>query len=135
MSGAAADSDFFKIFSYKLLQGNTATALNGPDKIAISRKMAENFFGSANAAINKTIRYNNSSVFLISAVFENIPVNSSDQFDYVVNWPFHVKDVGWLTDWVLRHPKTYISLFPGASAARVEMKIKNFMDVYVTKEK
>ena len=73
--GASADSDFFKIFSYKLLQGNAVTALNRPDDIAISRSMAENFFGSPRAAINKTIRMDNKKDFLVTAVFENIKNN------------------------------------------------------------
>jgi len=135
MRGGAADSDFFKLFDYKLLQGTASTALDGPDKIAISRKMAEEFFGSADAAINKSILYNNSKSFVISAVFENIPSNSSDQFDYLVNYPFYLKTVDWVTDWVLRGPKTYISLFHGSSPERLNARIKNFMDAYLGKEK
>ena len=42
--GNSAGADFFKIFSYRLLQGNAATALNTPTSIAISQKMAVDFF-------------------------------------------------------------------------------------------
>jgi len=52
-SGNFAGADFFKIFSYPLLQGTAETALNEPGNIAISKKMAVNFFGSAEAAINR----------------------------------------------------------------------------------
>lgn len=135
MNGAAADSDFFKIFDYKVIQGQTNTILTNPDEIVISRKMAENFFGSAASAINKTIRYNDSKDFRISAVYENIPKNSSDQFDYVLNWHFHLNDVGWLNDWIYRTPKTYVSLVPGTNPASIDTKIKNFLDSYITKGK
>src|SRR6516164_1971322 len=53
-----ADSDFFKVFNYPLLEGTAATALAGTDDMAISRDMAERFFGSPEAAFGKTIRYN-----------------------------------------------------------------------------
>ena len=57
--GNFAGQDFFKMFSYSLLQGNAITALQTPVDIAISQKMAEDFFGSAAEAIGKTIRYQN----------------------------------------------------------------------------
>ena len=57
--GNYAGADFFKIFSYPLLQGDASTALKSPVDIAISRKMAEDFFGSAEEAMGKSIRYQN----------------------------------------------------------------------------
>src|SRR6478609_446580 len=40
MQGSFAGEDFFKMFSYHLVQGKAATALNAPNVIAISRRMA-----------------------------------------------------------------------------------------------
>ena len=50
MDGVFAGSDFFTMFSYPLLQGTPKTVLNGTVSIAISRRMAEEFFGSAGNA-------------------------------------------------------------------------------------
>ena len=72
-NGNHAGQDFFKIFSYRLLQGNAATALQTPLDIAISKKMAEEFFGSPEKAIGKTIRYQNNKDLKITAVFDNVP--------------------------------------------------------------
>ncbi|HMI61904.1 MAG TPA: Gfo/Idh/MocA family oxidoreductase [Puia sp.] len=83
-----ADSDFFKIFNYPLLQGTAFSALASSDDIAISRKMAESFFGSAQAAFGKPIRRNNGAVFKVSAVFDNLPEGTSQRFDYVLNWKY-----------------------------------------------
>ena len=74
--GLYADSDYFKMFSYPLLQGNAVTALNSPAAISISDKMARRFFGSADAAIGKTIRYQNRRDFTVKAVFADLPENS-----------------------------------------------------------
>ncbi|PUZ26851.1 FtsX-like permease family protein [Chitinophaga costaii] len=135
MQGAAADTDFFKIFDYKILQGRSANLLASPDEIMISRKMAVDFFGSVPAALNKMIRYNNSLFFRVSAVYENMPATSSDKFDFVQNWTFHLNAVGWLKEWIYRTPRTYLTLVPGADPAKVEGKIKNFLDTYITQGK
>jgi len=57
--GNHAGADFFKMFSFTLLQGKAESALSSPLSIAISRKMANDFFGSPEEAIGKTIRYAN----------------------------------------------------------------------------
>ncbi|HEX6426502.1 MAG TPA: ABC transporter permease, partial [Niastella sp.] len=43
-----ADSSFFKIFSFKLLQGNAHTALKEPYSIVLSESAAKKYFGKAN---------------------------------------------------------------------------------------
>jgi ABC-type antimicrobial peptide transport system permease subunit len=135
LDGASADTDFFKIFDYTLLEGNPKSLLQNPDEIVISRRMAESFFGSASAAMNKSIRYNDNLNFRVSGVFENIPARSSDQFDYVLNWPFHLKDVDWLDRWIYRTPRTYLTLRAGTDPAKVEAKIKNFLSSYIEQNK
>ncbi|MBS1528039.1 MAG: ABC transporter permease [Bacteroidetes bacterium] len=130
LNGAAADSDVFKMFSYKLLEGDAKTALNTPSSIAISRKMAEDFFGSPQAAIGKTIRYENKETFNITAVFENVPENSSIKFEYLINWFQYLKENGWAKDWGNNGPRAFIQLRPDANPAAFDKKITHFMDAY-----
>src|ERR1700761_698667 len=89
--GAAADSDFFKMFSYPLIQGDEKNALNSPLSISISNKMAVDFFGSAQAAMGKTIRFEDKQDFMVTAVFADVKANSSLKFDYVYNWIYFLK--------------------------------------------
>src|SRR5258706_3433950 len=44
-----ADSTFFRIFSIRLLEGNSRTALNQPAGIAISKHIADKYFPNTNA--------------------------------------------------------------------------------------
>jgi len=134
--GSYADIDFFKMFSYPLLEGNTASALNTPNGIAISRKMAEQFFGSPEKAINKTIRYENNESLVVTAVFENIPANSSQQFDFLRNWQDYTKQNAWVSSWGSSSPYTLIQLRKDADPVKVEAKIKDFIQQYTpgTKE-
>jgi hypothetical protein len=49
--GAYAGEDFFKLFSFPLLQGNASAALTQPAGIAISKSLAVKLFGGSAAAV------------------------------------------------------------------------------------
>ena len=130
LEGNAAGADYFKMFSYPLLQGNAQNALNTPVSIAISRKMAEEFYGSPQVAMGKTIRMDNSKNLTITAVFENIPANVSERFEFLTNWKVFSDNNTWVLDWGNQGPSTFIVLKPGADPALVEKKIVHFADSY-----
>ncbi len=131
MQGTRAGVDFFKMFSYKLLHGTPETALNTPHSLAVSRKMAETFFGSTQAAMGKTIRFDNRKDLMVSAVFDDLPAKSTHQFDYLLNWEAWVAEDPLLEKWGANFVQTYIQLRPGADAAKVERKISKFLDAYI----
>ncbi|HEV8284634.1 MAG TPA: ABC transporter permease [Chitinophagaceae bacterium] len=129
-NGNHAGQDFFKMFSYPLLEGNAITALKTPSDIAISKKMAEEFFGSPAEAIGKTIRYQNNKDFKITAVFDNVPQNSTAQFDYILNWQSFLENNSWAKDWTNNGPPCYIMLRQDTDAKAFETRIVRFLDNY-----
>ncbi|MFT4033569.1 MAG: ABC transporter permease [Siphonobacter sp.] len=133
MGGMFADTDFFRMFSYPLLLGTPQTALTEPNVVAISRKMAENFFGSPEKAMGQIIRFDNKEALKVTAVFENMPANSSHQFDFFRSWEDFIQQNKWVNNWSNTSPSTYIQLRPGADAAKVEAKIKDFIYRYQPK--
>ena len=130
ITGNSAGEDYFKMFSYPLLEGSSASALNTPVSIAISRTMAEEFFGSPHAAIGKTIRIDNSKNLTVTAVYENQPANVSERFDFLTNWKVFTDNNTWALDFGNQGPSTFIQLKPGADPAAVEKKIVRFLDTY-----
>jgi putative ABC transport system permease protein len=56
--GIVADSSFFKVFPYKIIQGNAATALNKPNAIVITRELSQKLFGNDNP-VGKIIKLYN----------------------------------------------------------------------------
>ncbi len=128
--GNHAGQDFFQMFTYPMLQGDATTALQSPVGIAVSKKMAEDFFGSPQQAIGKTIRYNNKRDLEITAVFDNVPASSSLQFDYILNWHIFLEDNSWTKDWTNNGPFTCIMLRKGTDAKAFENKITRFLDKY-----
>ncbi len=123
LEGSRAGKDFFKMFSYPLIAGSPASALSDMKGIAISRKMAEAFFGTASNAMGKTIRYENSQDFMVSAVFENLPLESSMHFDFLFNWDAQKK----LLQWASNDFQSYVELIPGANVKAVEASINRFL--------
>lgn len=128
--GTAAYPDLFKMFSYPLLQGNAQSALSSPVSMAISHKMANQFFGSPQAAMGKTIRYKNKRDFSITAVFEDMPENTSRRFDYLMNWQAFTAEYPWAGAWDISGPRTFVMLRKDANAALVERKLTHFVDTY-----
>jgi len=77
------DPSFINIFSYPLIKGDPATALQQPDAILLTQAMATKYFGNENP-IGKIIRKDNTENVIVTGVLANIPANSDLQFDFIM---------------------------------------------------
>ncbi len=132
--GNFAGPDFFNIFSFKLIEGNAHSALATPLTIAISKKMAEDFFGSASNALGKGMRYENRKDLVVGAVFENPGPNSTKQFDFIMHWEAFLEGNEWARDWGNNGPNTYLVLNEGTDVEAFRAKIKDFIALYHKEE-
>jgi ABC-type antimicrobial peptide transport system permease subunit len=98
--------------------------------MVVSRKMASDFFGSPEEAMGKSIRYENQKNYIIRGVFENLPANTSDKFDYLISWQSFLEDNAWAKQWDNNSPRTYIMLRADANPVLVENKIRDFLKGY-----
>ncbi len=131
MKGSRASPQFFKLFSFDVLEGQSDNALLDRSHIAISRKMAEIFFGSPAEAINQTIRYQNEKDLIVSLVFEDIGDESSLKFDYLTNWDAWVDGDEFKPSWGHFGTQTYVKLKAGADPLAVEEKMKSILSNYL----
>jgi putative ABC transport system permease protein len=98
--GMFADSVFFKMMSYHFVKGNAATALLQPNSIVITQQLAGILFGDADP-INKVIKRNDKTELMVTGIIENVPVNSTFQFDFILPWKVFesespdIKNYGW----------------------------------------
>ncbi|MES2113288.1 MAG: ABC transporter permease [Bacteroidota bacterium] len=123
LEGSRAGGDFFNMFSYKLVAGSPANVLNDIKSIAISRAVAKTFFGSPKKAMGQSMRFENKLNFSVTGVFEDIPSNSSLQFDFLVSWEAQEK----LIDFASSDVKTYIQLAKNADMTKTEAKITSYL--------
>ena len=77
-----ADSNFFRVFNFPFIKGDSEKALQNPEGIVITEEIAMKYFGSTDV-IEKTIRKNNKDDFTVTGVIANIPDNSHLKFDFV----------------------------------------------------
>ncbi len=130
VEGTGAGAGLFSMFSYPLLQGTPKNALSSPVNIAISKKTADQFFGSPQNAMGKTIRFDNKRNFTVTAVFKDLPANAARKFDYAISWQAWQQDHPSAKEWNNSGPLTYILLRADAYPASVNKKLTHFLDAY-----
>jgi len=130
LEGTRVSPEFFQMFDYPILAGDPVKALQDPSNIVISRKMAIIFFGNVEDALNKTIRVEDKKDVKVAAVFEDIS-NSSDVFDYVMNWQNLIDDNPLVRQWEITWTQTYIQLNEDVKVESLELQMRPFLDKYL----
>lgn len=77
-----ADPAFLDVFSYPLVRGDHATALNQVDAVLITQEMAAKYFGKEDP-VGKVIRKDNKENVVVTGVLADVPANSDLQFDVI----------------------------------------------------
>lgn len=121
-----ADSTLFDIFTYPLLKGEVKTALEEPNKIILTEKTAEKYFGDANP-IGKTL-LSGDKTYEVTGVIEDVPNNSHFKFDALASTDNLPKDIG---SWGNFGVFTYL-LFPENTDVKAfEKKMQSMYDRYM----
>jgi len=122
------DPSFFRIFSFKTLEGNLDEALNSPTSLVITRRIAKKYFGTARNIVGKVLKLNNRSDFKINAVIEDVPANSHIEFD--IMGPISIlRRVGYdLNSWSRYVTMTYLQLQKNVSYQEVNQKIAKIIE-------
>ncbi|WP_020594760.1 ABC transporter permease [Spirosoma panaciterrae] len=115
--GHFATDDFFGVFDLPTLYGNPKAALHQTNQIVITRKVAEKFFPNGQA-VGKTLQLDNDKFYVVGAVIDNLPANSTLQFDWLVNWKVQEQD--WMKKWGNNSFYTYVRLKPHTTVAQAQ---------------
>ncbi len=129
--GHYADSAFFQLFTFPLLQGNPATVLADPTSVAISAGLAERLFGTdwqAGSVLGRALTINHGKDFTIAGVFEDVPDASSLQFEILLPVQEFVDQNEWLYHWGNSSLRIVARLKEGASSAALNEKIAKMID-------
>jgi len=114
-SGQYAGKDYFNIFSYKLLDGAKDQVLADKSAIVISEDLAMRLFDRTDGLIGKIIQLEHDKQFHISGVFERIPDQSSEKFDFVLSFDYMKEVAPWVTKWNNLGPHNYVLLKEGTN--------------------
>ncbi len=121
--GLFVSPDFFKMFSFPLVQGSPEKAIADPGTIVISERAAKRIFGAMNP-IGQVLRTERRWEFAVAGVLRNIPSQSHIPFvDYLVNFS-HLEKMGRdLSRWSDISFFTYIMLDHNADVRQVARKM------------
>lgn len=125
-----ATPEFFQLFSFPLIAGNSNAALANPYSVVISRAMQEKYFPDGQA-LNKTLVMADTLQFVVTGVMENIPSNSHIQADMLVSFSTYQKLESFSFDegWGNINMRNYVLLKEGVDEQAFFEKAKNiYMD-------
>ncbi|WP_161889104.1 ABC transporter permease [Pontibacter russatus] len=126
VNGRYTDPEFFEVFSFPLLYGDSTQVLQQPHSVVISETVARQFFDSPEEAMGKMFKVDNSKSYKVTGVMQDVPKNSSMQFDYVMPVDDWINSPGndWLKEWGSNALRTFLLLQPGTDIAALNEKVK-----------
>ncbi|QEC52441.1 putative ABC transport system permease protein [Anseongella ginsenosidimutans] len=89
-----ADSNFFKVFPYRIVQGNAATALTKPNAMVLSTAVAKKLFGDA-PAVGKMVRVYDAFDCEVTALMETPDKPSYLDVQLVYRPPYPESNYHW----------------------------------------
>lgn len=127
-----ADSSFFTFFSFPLLRGNPATALDDPHSIVLSETTARKYFGDSDP-LGKMIRMDDEYTLRVTGVCRDIPTNSHLSFDLIM--PISLFTTAeWFNVWMNNNNFTYVLLDEHTGKEELEARFPTFMEKHLKKD-
>ncbi|HEX6224335.1 MAG TPA: ABC transporter permease [Chryseolinea sp.] len=84
-TGGYVSASFFRMFTFPLVHGDVETAMQGLTSAVITERTARKIFGDDwSSAIGRTITVDHTKQYTIAGVAEDVPENSSIQFDILL---------------------------------------------------
>lgn len=125
--GFSVGPDFFRIFSYPLVQGRAEQVLTDKLSIVISESLARKLFRDADQAVGKVVEVQHDKSFTVTGVFADLPAASSLQFEFVTSFELFQDENPWVKEWDNNGPSTVLTLHAGVDANAFAEKIKDFI--------
>jgi len=123
-----ADPAFFDVFSFLFIKGNPKTALEENYSVVLTENMAKKYFGSEDP-IGKTLTLNNELDIQVTGVIENVPSQSSLQFDCIAPYLLRfAPDFKEPEHWGGNPLETYILLHKNIDHVELEKKITSIVE-------
>jgi putative ABC transport system permease protein len=124
----AADSNFFDVFSIRLLKGESKKVLKTISDVVVTEQTARRYFGDADP-VGKTLTLFNRE-YRVTGVCEDVPENSHMKFDFLTKWDsdFFARDAG--ENFTTFSAHVYVLMKPGTDPRALEAKFPKMVDTY-----
>jgi len=122
---AVADSNFFKVFDFRLLKGDPNTVLKNPSSVVLSESEAKRFFGNANPLGQSLTMSRIKFRATVTGVMQDLPVNSHLKVRMIYSADTLNADQS--QQWGNYGNNIYLLLRPSASVAGLQAKFPAFL--------
>ncbi|GEO09216.1 ABC transporter permease [Segetibacter aerophilus] len=126
-NGRYAESSVFSMFTLPFIHGNAASAFAERYSIVLTEKAAAKFFGDTKDAVGKTVRVDNKQDFVVSGVVQDLPSNSTLQFEWLMPYDIWFQQSPWAHEWGNSSISTYVELKTGASPETINKQLYNYI--------
>jgi len=129
------DPAFFEMFSFSFLYGNSTSPLAAPGNVVLTEKTAKKLFGESNP-VGKSLEVKideKFESFVVSAVAQNIPSNSSLSFGILLPFEKYAMTENGresATRWHRSSMQTFVELRPGSGLASDADRMAQFFLKY-----
>lgn len=125
-----ADSTFFEVFTFPLVEGSPEKALSAPNSVVLTRSTARKYFGNTEV-LGKTIIVNEKD-YTVTGLIEDLPTNSTIQFDLLGS--FSSLRASHEQIWWSANYQTFITLRKGADLVGLESKTQEMINKELASE-
>ena len=121
--GRYVEPDFLHMFTHPLIVGDRNKVLQDQSAVALSASVAKKLFGDAESAMGETVKLNHEKLLVVRGVFEDVPENSTQEFEILLPYEPYLEENEWLRSWGSNSPPTAVLLRAGTDPAAVDEKI------------
>ena len=131
-----ADSTFFDVFDYPMLQGDPTRALSAPNTMVISESLAKRVAGDE-PVMGKTIRFQWGQQYYnatITGILRDLPSQTHLHIEALVSWETQGFGTRYNQQWKGAHVYTYIKTRPGLRPEELEARFPGFYGKYMKEQ-
>ena len=127
----SADSNFLKIFDYKVLQGSAEMILTEPNTLVLTESKAQFYFGDRNP-LGETLMIlgNFNRPFEVTGVIEDVPENTQYKFDILIS-DASLSNRSDREGWQRSNYYTFVKLTSSMSASSLTSKLQTLTEKYL----
>jgi len=122
-----AEPSFFKLFSFKFINGDIKSVFDNPNSVVITQDIAQKYFGDEDP-INKILIFDNSDQYIVTGVIETITRNTHFRFNIVIPFNYITGRPGYdENNWQSSYISTYVKLAVSSDVDFVNEKMSQLM--------
>ena len=140
--GIICEPEYFEIFKYEWLQGNSKTALKTPNEVVLTEKEAESYFGKIplEQILGKQLYFNDSLITTVTGIVKDLPNNSDFKFKNFISFK-SIESKSWrkefsLDDWSNTNgdSQAFIKLSKGTSIQSINRQFPIFLQKHLNQK-